>query len=85
MSWPAAGAVGGLIVGAASSVSSGLDLEGMAAVIAASAGLFSAVTALVLGLRTKKDDKADARDELLMELLAERYRRRGRKPKPGED
>lgn len=49
--------------------SSGPSLEGIAALIAALTGLITAIGAFVLGLRTKQDNKAEARAEVLEELL----------------
>jgi hypothetical protein len=58
----------------------GPDLTGIAAIIAASAGMISAVGALIIGLRTKTSaDRHDVKDELLLELaeeLAEERRKR---------
>ena len=54
---------------AASAVGSSNNLEGYAAIIAAGAGMFSAITALVLGLRSSRDSKDDAKVAILMEML----------------
>lgn len=51
-------------------VSKGPDLTGIAAIIAASAGMLSAVGALIIGLRSKASDDA-AQKDLLMDLVEE--------------
>lgn len=52
----------------------GVSLQDVAAIIAASAGVISALTALILGLRTRdaREDKDELRDELIKDLLLER-------------
>lgn len=69
---------------AAAAASTGVDLAGIAAIIAASAGMVSAIGALVIGLRSKNTSKTDVKSEVLMELLERQIRqdaedeRRGR-------
>lgn len=61
---------------AAEVMDTGPDLAGIAAVIAASAGMVSAIGAIVIALKRKPDNSEDqARDELLMKLIAEKLER----------
>lgn len=50
-------------------VTKGPDLGGIAAIIAASAGMISALGAIVIGWRSKNGSQNDVEKELLMKLL----------------
>lgn len=56
-------------------VTKGPDYGGIAAIIAASAGVISAIGAIIIGLRTKSGGDNDAEKELLMELLKEQLKK----------
>lgn len=73
--WTSGGSTIASGVLAATSAATGIDLAGIAAIIAASAGMVSAVGALVIGLRSKSSSKGDARSEVLMELLEAQIRK----------
>lgn len=76
---------GGWLIAAVEEVStSGPDLTGIAAIIAASAGLLSAVGALVLGFRRPPASTDDVKDELILELIEERERARRRRQEAEE-
>lgn len=47
------------------------SMDGIAAIISATAGLIASVTALVLGLRARRGASDEARVEVLLELLRE--------------
>lgn len=46
-------------------------MDGIAAIISASAGLIASITAMVLGLRARRGATEEARVEVLLELLRE--------------
>lgn len=58
--------------------SAGPDFKGIAAIIAASAGMVTAISALVLGLRSKSNSSNDAekRAEVLEKLLIEQLQKK---------
>jgi hypothetical protein len=75
---------GGAAVAVASAVwlaqsASGADLGGIAAVIAATAGLISAVGAIIIGLRSKSNTNTDEERAILLELLKDQLNKKRRK------
>lgn len=60
---------------AAQTVDKGVDLNGLAALMAASAGMVSAIGAIIIGLRSKNNGKTDLENELLKDLLREQLKK----------
>jgi hypothetical protein len=71
---------GGLVAAVQETVANGPDLTGIAAIIAACAGMVSAVGALIIGLRSKKDSADDQRTEVLEDLVIKLLREKDMPP-----
>lgn len=94
MATPLAYLLGGSGVGllglATEAVPAGPNLEGIAAIIAASAGMISAVGALIIALRPKKLSKEDEaalkaserKDQLILEMLERELKKDDESEKP---
>lgn len=58
-----------LLLAASAGAAQGVDLTGVAALIAAMAGVVSAFGGLWVGLKTQKSKRDDVRADVLMEML----------------